>query len=112
MSSSTWTLGEILPATTFAVMGTARLFRNVVRGFSLVLHDPKGPPYKVWGVRNFLDNQDKAEIKAEAKLNSLYSKREVMPMAKLKPASSPAGGGEVSSFHFNSPINLIKRRVR
>ena len=26
---------------------------------------------------------------------------------EVKSASSPAGGGEVGSFHFNSPINLI-----
>jgi len=23
-------------------------FKNVVRGFSLVLHDPKGSHYKIW----------------------------------------------------------------
>jgi len=25
-----------------------RVFKNVVRGFSLVLHDPKGSHYKIW----------------------------------------------------------------
>jgi hypothetical protein len=25
-----------------------RVFKNVVRGFSLVLHDPEGSHYKIW----------------------------------------------------------------
>jgi len=27
-------------------------------------------------------------------------------------ASSPVGGGEAGSFHFSSPLDLIKRRVQ
>jgi hypothetical protein len=32
------------------IMG--RVFKNVVRGFSLVLHDPKGSHYKIWRSRS------------------------------------------------------------
>jgi hypothetical protein len=39
------------------------VFKNVVRGFSLVLQNLE--------VRNFPDGQDKSESKARAKLNSL-----------------------------------------
>jgi len=31
--------------------------------------------------------------------------------AKVRLASSPAGGGGVGLFHFNSPIDLIKKEV-
>jgi hypothetical protein len=31
--------------------------------------------------------------------------------AKLKPASLPAGGGEVGSFHFSSPLDLKRKEV-
>jgi hypothetical protein len=31
------------------LQGNQRVFRNVVRGFSLVLHDPEGSHYRIWG---------------------------------------------------------------
>jgi hypothetical protein len=33
----------------FVFQGNQRVFKNVVRGFSLVLHDPEGSHYKIWG---------------------------------------------------------------
>jgi len=33
----------------FVFHGNQRVFENVVRGFSFVLHDPEGSHYKIWG---------------------------------------------------------------
>ncbi len=47
------------------------VFKNVVRGFSLVLRDPEGSHYKNLEVKNFSDNLAGIKIKARAKLDSL-----------------------------------------
>jgi hypothetical protein len=33
----------------FVFQGNQRVSKNVVRGFSLVLYDPEGSHYKIWG---------------------------------------------------------------
>jgi hypothetical protein len=59
-----------------------RLFKNVVRGFSLVLHDPKGSHYtsplsrgQDLEVKSLRYSQDKSKPKARVKLNSLFKER-------------------------------------
>ena len=48
-----------------------RVFRNVVRGFSLVLRDPEGSHYENLEVKNLFDTQDRIKIKGRTKSNSL-----------------------------------------
>jgi hypothetical protein len=37
----------------FVFQGNQRVSKNVVRGFSLVPHDPEGSHYKIWGANTF-----------------------------------------------------------
>jgi hypothetical protein len=48
-----------------------RVFKDVVRSFSLALHDPKGSHYKVLEVKSFQHSQNKSAPKSEARLDGL-----------------------------------------
>jgi hypothetical protein len=55
-----------------------RMFENVVRGFSLVRHDPQRVALQNLEVKNFGDSRDRPGSNARAKLNSLSAGKEII----------------------------------
>ena len=79
-------------------------FKNVVRGFSLVLHDPEGSHYKIWGVKDF------PAITKGKSLRALFTVVVGSPLLSLRAegVAIPAGR-EIVELVPNEMRNLLLR---